>query len=206
MMTLLDCYLPVFKLAAEFTAQPERFADYPSFRQRCITRIEQAAQDAEHQDIAAYEREGSLFATVVWLDETVLCSRLPHAQNWRGDLLQRKYFQTSLGGEAFFTRLEQLKEEHQQARVVFLFCLQSGFHGRYNTAQDRTSLAQLITEQRQRCLPESWQKWPNEAELTPLSIKKRTFTSAATRRPVIAVVGIALLYAFLLFLLFYNFL
>ncbi|WP_459176690.1 DotU family type IV/VI secretion system protein [Ewingella americana] len=199
-MKLLDCYLPVFKLAAHFAHQPELFADYDSFRTLCITRLEQAVQEAEYQDVSDFERDQAFFATVVWLDETVLCSGQPFAQSWRADLLQRKYFQTSIGGEAFFARLSHLKEEHQQARQVFLFCLQSGFHGKYSSGQERSALASLIEQQRQYSLPEDWQAWPNDAQITPINIKKRSLTASAKSRVGLAVLSLALIYGALFLL------
>lgn len=200
MMKLLNCYLPLFKLAAHLAHQPELFADYDSFRQRCTAALEKAVLEAEHQEVSDFERDQAFFAAVVWLDETVLCSTQPFAQRWRTDLLQRKYFQTSIGGEAFFTRLSELKEEHQQARQVFLFCLQNGFHGKYSADQDRASLVSLIEQQRQLCLPEAWQTWPNDAQITPVNVRKRSLTSSKRSRLALAVLGIALIYAALLLL------
>lgn len=206
MMRLLDCYLPIFKLAAEFTVHPEQSADYDDFRQQCVTSLEQAVQAAEHQDISDHERDMAFLAIVVWLDETVLCSSTPHRQRWRAELLQRDYFQTSVGGELFFNYLNQLKEEHQQARLVFLFCLQSGFHGKYSTQQDSSALAQLIEQQRQLCLPESWQTWPNNAEITPVYIKKRLLNVSVKSRLCLALLGIGSLYGSLLLLQAFYFL
>ncbi|QLK63708.1 DotU family type IV/VI secretion system protein (plasmid) [Enterobacteriaceae bacterium Kacie_13] len=198
-MKLLDCYLPVFKLAAEFAHQPALFADYDTFRALCLTRLEAAVQEAEYQDVTDFERDQAFFAVVVWLDETVLCSAQPFAQSWRYDLLQRKYFQTSIGGEMFFVRLNDLKEEHLQARRVFLFCLQNGFHGKYSAAQDTHALAVLIGQQRQHCLPQAWQQWPNDAQLTPVSVRKRSLASSKCN-VVLAVLGLAVLYATLVLL------
>ncbi|RJT36260.1 DotU family type IV/VI secretion system protein [Rahnella woolbedingensis] len=206
MMRLIDCYLPVFKLVADFTHHQEDFENYDDFRQKCIVCLQQARHEAEHKDISDYEREMAFLATVVWLDETILCSTKQYRQRWRLDLLQRSYFQTSVGGELFFTHLNELKEEHQQARQVFLFCLQSGFHGKYSTQQDRPALAQLIEQQRRLCLPENWQTWPNNAEITPVYITKRLLNVSVKSRFCLALFGIASLYGSLLFLQAFYFL
>lgn len=198
-MKLLDCYLPVFTMAAQFTQQPERYADYTAFRALCITQLEQAVQDAEHHEISDFERDQAFFAVVVWLDETVLCSAQSFAQSWRTDLLQRKYFQTSIGGEMFFVKLSRLREEHQQARRVFLFCLQSGFNGKYSAEEDRSSLASLIEQQRQLCLSPEWQSWPNDAEITPVSNRKRSLSSSKFTFA-FSVLGLGLIYASLVLL------
>lgn len=198
-MKLLDCYLPVFKLAAQFAHQPELFADYDTFRALCLSRLEEAVQEAEYHDISDFERDQAFFAVVVWLDETILCSAQPFVQSWRYDLLQRKYFQTSIGGEMFFVRLDDLKEEHQQARCVFLFCLQNGFHGKYSAVQDSHALTVLIDQQRQLCLPQDWQSWPNDAPLTPVHVRKRSLASSKCNA-VLAALGLAVLYATLVLL------
>lgn len=199
-MKLIDCYLPVFKLAARFAHQPELFEDYGTFHALCITRLEQAVQEAEHHDFSDFERDQAFFAVVVWLDETVLCSTLPFAQNWRSDLLQRRYFQTAIGGEMFFARLSHLKEEHLQARQVFLFCLQHGFHGKYSTGQEQPAMSALIDSQRSLCLPQEWQTWPNDAEITPVILRKRSLASSSKSRIILAVLGIALIHATLVLL------
>lgn len=199
-MKLLDCYLPVFKLAAEFAHQPENYADYDSFRALCITQVELAVQKAEHHEISDFERDQAFFAIIVWLDETVLCSAHSFAQSWRIDLLQRRYFQTAVGGESFFARLSHLKEEHQQAREVFLFCLHSGFHGRYNTVEEQSELSLLIERQRQHCLPRDWQSWHNSAQITPVSIRKRSLASSPKSNFIFAVLGISVIYAALVLL------
>lgn len=177
-MKLLDCYLPVFKLATEIASRPEDFSDYDTFRKDCLLRLEEAVHEAEYHDISDFERDQSFFAVVVWLDEVVLCSQLSLAQSWCSNLLQRKYFQTSIGGEMFFDRLNTLKAEHLQARRVFLFCLQNGFNGKYSTEQDRSALKQVVEQQRQLCLPQDWQQWPNNTQITPINVGKRSLISS----------------------------
>lgn len=199
-MKLLDCYLPVFELAARFAHEPEIFADYDTFRALCLSRLEESMQEASHHDISDTEREQAFFAVVVWLDETILCSAQPLAQNWCSDLLQRKYFQTSIGGELFFCRLSELKEEEQLARQVFLFCLQSGFCGKYSAVEDRQILAELVGQQLRLCLPPEWQQWPNDAPLTPVNVGERSMTSSGYNR-VFTIPGLVVFYALLALLL-----
>lgn len=199
-MKLLDCYLPVFKLAARFAHEPEIFADYDTFRALCISRLEESMQEACHHDISESERDHAFFAVVVWLDETLLCSAQPLVQHWRSGLLQRKYFRTSIGGELFFSRLSDLKEEEQGARQVFLFCLHNGFCGKYGGEQDRQTLTALIEQQLRLCLPPAWQTWPNDAPLTPVNVGERSMTSSGYN-VVFAIPGLVLFYAALVLLL-----
>lgn len=200
-MELLNCYLPIFKLISHLELKSEQTDDYESFRLQCVSCLEQAARDAENYDVSEFERELALFAVVIWLDEIVLCSTQSFAQVWRTDLLQRKYFQTSLGGEQFFERLNELEEKHFQVRRVFLFCLQSGFRGKYNTGPE---LSEIIDAQRQNCLPGEWNTWPNDASLTPVNIKKRSFSTSTKSYLGLAVLCVGVVYAALITsLLFY---
>jgi len=100
---------------------------------------------------------------VLFLDERVLCSTIPWRKEWRGELLQIHYFSISVGGEAFFVRLDEIDITNTQLRMVYLFCLLMGFHGKY-TQKDAQLLQQRINTERQ-CLPEAWRHWPNDASL-----------------------------------------
>lgn len=162
MMSLLNCYLPLFRLAVSLFLEPQKYQDYDAFRSKCMTLLEQAKRESElHHE--QQECEAAFFAVVFYLDERILCSTVPWAKGWRGELLQMHYFTISVGGEAFFTRLDTIDKTNTQLRMVYLFCLLMGFHGKY-TQQDAGLLQQRIDSERQ-CLPEAWRQWPNDASL-----------------------------------------
>lgn len=169
MNELLDCYLPVFRRVLHIIAEPTSFADYAQTRLSCLVTLEQAIHHTGGLDAPEKEKEAARFAVIAWLDETILCSTLPWRQRWQGELLQRKYLNMTIAGERFFTHLTQLDPAYRQARTVFLFCLQNGFHGQYSTPTGEEALQEVIAEQRALCLPEDWQTWPNTTEITPLS-------------------------------------
>ncbi|PIJ48251.1 type IV secretion protein DotU [Erwinia sp. OLTSP20] len=166
-MTLLDSYIPVFKQVIQITGDPQRFSEYEASRQTCITLFEQASESASKLPVSKAEISAASMAVIAWLDEMILCSTLPWRKRWQGEPLQRKFLNTTLAGEKFFTLMAQLDPPHHQAREVFLFCLQQGFHGQYATLEDRPALQALIEEQRRLCLPEAWLYWPNEALIIP---------------------------------------
>ncbi|MCE0826810.1 DotU family type IV/VI secretion system protein [Buttiauxella sp. A2-C2_NF] len=162
MMSLLNCYLPLFRLVTTLLTQPQLHEDYAVFRSQCIELLEQALCESElHHE--QQECEDAYFAVVLYLDERVLCSTIPWVKEWRAALLQKHYFNISVGGEEFFTRLDTLDKTNTPLRMVFLFCLLMGFHGKY-TQQDAQLLQQRIDSERE-CLPEAWRQWPNEANL-----------------------------------------
>ncbi len=203
-MVLLDSYLPVFKLTLQIAGNPAEHASYDESRQICITTLEQAIADAGQCDASEEEKEAARFAVIAWLDETVLCSALPWRQQWLGELLQRKYLNTTVAGTHFFSQLAELDIKHQQARTVFLFCLQNDFHGQYGTADDRSDLLALIEALRKQCLPQSWHTWPNEAPVTS-GTPHRT-TPMPLRKSLLpgVLMGVLLLYGLLFLLLRYN--
>lgn len=162
-MTLINCYLPVFRLGYEFTQYPEKYSDYSFFRETCISLLKQSALDAEGK----YDQsdcESALLAVVIWLDERVLCSGLPWVIQWRSALLQTHLFQTSIGGELFFTRLAEIPEDRVSLHRFCLFCLMTGFYGKY-ARQNNVLLEQIIAEEK-FCLPPEWRIWPNEEHIT----------------------------------------
>ena len=162
MMTLLNCYLPLFRHVTAFFINPQDYADYAGFREKCMTLLQQALNESERHH-EPQECEEAYFAVVLWIDERVLRSQAAWVKDWRSQLLQKYYFDISVGGEEFFVRLDAIDKENVPLRMVYLFCLLMGFHGKY-THQDASLLQQCIDDERQ-CLPEAWRQWPNDALL-----------------------------------------
>lgn len=204
MSALLDCYLPVFRQVLDMIAEPASFTEYTDARQACLLRLERAFQLASQLDISEEEKADAQFAVIAWVDETVLCSSLPWCEHWQSELLQRKYLNITVAGERFFTSLAQLDPAHHQARRVFLFCLQNGFHGQYSAPDDDAPLQEIIAEQRALCLPESWQSWPNDSAITPATCGETVTTPLHKRLLLRSTLMLLLLYGFL-FLLLYHY-
>lgn len=199
-MILLNNYLPVFKLAIHLSQRTNPEVHYEDFRHQCITSLEQSVSTAEYIECSERERDEAFFATVVWLDEFIMRSFLPYKSRWRAELLQVKYFQTTIGGTEFFQRLSQLEDQHQLARYVYLFCLQQGFQGRY-AGQDSIPLHQITQHLRWQCLPEAWVSWPNDAELTPIHRKKNKETFLLRHPRTLMLSGLLLIYLLTLLIL-----
>ena len=166
MMYLVDCYLPVLKLVSELSHQDVQPLDDDSFRQKTLETFQQAINASRQLAIPETDADDALFAMAVWFDEVILRSDLPVKQGWRNELLQMHYFNTVIGGEEFFTRLDNIDCENTALRMVYLHCLLMGFHGKYHY-QDSSELIKKIETERQS-LPNPWHEWPNDGEITPL--------------------------------------
>ncbi|MFX2610786.1 DotU family type IV/VI secretion system protein [Enterobacter mori] len=201
MTELLDCYLPVFKQVTRLISAPVDATGYEEDRQACIELLEQAIHHASLLDLGEEEKDVARFAVIAWLDETILCSGLPWRHLWQSELLQRKYLNTTVAGERFFTCLEQMDPASEQARQVFLFCLQNGFHGQYSAPEDNSALLEVINSQRQLCLPQAWRYWPNDTSVTSPATELPGTLSLRKSPLLIMTAGLLVLYGSLFFLL-----
>lgn len=200
-MKLLNLYLPVFKLVINFAQGIYPLTNYEDFRQQCILKLEQAISAAEHIECTGRERDEAFFAVVFWMDEFIMRSSLPYISQWRTELLQVKYFQTTIGGKEFFQHLNQLEDEHSLAKCVYLFCLQQGFQGQY-AGQNSGQLQQIIQQLRWSCLPEAWVGWPNDAELISIIKNKNQKQLLIKYHRLLLLLSFALLYPLALLILY----
>ena len=100
---------------------------------------------------AGYPQEDvrlATFATVAFLDESVLNSQNPNFADWLRKPLQEELFGTHIAGEVFFQNLEQLLGRTDSPDLADLLeihylCLLLGFGGRYS-AGNRGELAQVM--------------------------------------------------------------
>ncbi|QCP59334.1 DotU family type IV/VI secretion system protein [Pantoea sp. SO10] len=167
MMHLINSYQPLVRWVCQFN-QPEVMAlEFATFRQQTEAHFADALCTAHESGLGDEDLDNARFAMVVWFDEMVLRSSLTVKQQWRNTLLQTQWYNTVIGGEEFFSRLDGLTEKQKNVRMVYLYCLLMGFHGKYHY-QDASQLVERIRNERQ-FLPAEWSDWPNNAAITPLN-------------------------------------
>lgn len=131
-MRLSDIFVKPLAYTRLFLSAPN--TDDVSFR----TQIEQQLTEARLAAIDAGYPTGAInqaiFATVAWIDETVMCSSWQGADPWSRQPLQKGYFNTTKGGVEFFDRLDALHGEENAVREVYFLCLALGFEGHYSSA------------------------------------------------------------------------
>jgi type VI secretion system protein ImpK len=103
--------------------------------------LSDARHDAAHAGWSAADIDAALFAAVAWADEVLNGAGWEGAAHWQRRLLQKRYFNVSNGGVAFFTRLESLNGAQQAVREVYVMCLGLGFAGRYGHDGNQKALA-----------------------------------------------------------------
>ncbi|EHQ53318.1 hypothetical protein ECTPHS_11582 [Ectothiorhodospira sp. PHS-1] len=93
--------------------------------------VEQSIADLALPESA---REAVMLALAALVDELVLCSAWPGREPWLHDTLQLSTFGDQLGGERFFSHLDEFRRHpraHQTLLELYLACLQMGFRGIY---------------------------------------------------------------------------
>jgi type VI secretion system protein ImpK len=131
-------------------------ADAASFRAQLKRLLGQADQDARGAGYSSESVKLAVYATIAFIDETVLNSAQPMFADWPRRPLQEEVFGEHMAGEVFFENVRALlarsdSEELADVLEVYLLCLLLGFQGRYGgggggeLASVKTMLADRIT-------------------------------------------------------------
>jgi type VI secretion system protein ImpK len=123
--------------------------DANAFRHHTKDALKTAAAQALAAGYTPEDIKYATYATVAFLDESVLNSRSPVFADWARKPLQEEMFGTQIAGEVFFQYLQQLLGRNDSADLadlleVFYLCLLLGFGGRYSAA-NRGELGQIMS-------------------------------------------------------------
>lgn len=122
--------------------------DSGAFRHHTREAIKTAASQALTAGYPAEDVKLATFATVAFLDESVLNSQNPVFTDWARRPLQEELFGTHIAGEVFFQNLQQLlgrpdSNDTADLLEVHYLCMLLGFGGRYSVG-NRGELAQVM--------------------------------------------------------------
>jgi type VI secretion system protein ImpK len=122
--------------------------DANAFRHHTREALKTAANQALAAGYPADDVKLATFATVAFLDESVLNSQNPIFADWLRKPLQEELFGTHIAGEVFFQNLQQIlgrNDSHDLADLleVHYLCLVLGFGGRYSVG-NRGELQQIL--------------------------------------------------------------
>jgi type VI secretion system protein ImpK len=145
-MRLSDCFIELVAYVAYFAknaaSRPTGFDQVKAD----VLRMLAESQNSLHQgQVSPDDYDMARFAIVAWIDETIMNSAWIYRDQWKLDLLQRAYYQTTDAGEIFFERLNTIGLHQRDVREVYYLCLAMGFQGRYCHEGDTPLLDQLKT-------------------------------------------------------------
>ena len=138
----------VFTAIERLRSNRQGVTDANAFRHHTREALRTAAAQALSAGYPSEDVKYATFATVAFLDESVLNSQNPVFTDWLRKPLQEELFGTHIAGEVFFQHLQQLLGRNDSADLadvleVHYLCLLLGFGGRYS-AGNRGELAQIM--------------------------------------------------------------
>jgi type VI secretion system protein ImpK len=134
--TLALLYQGIFTGIVRIQSGKQGLADLESFRRRMKGALLDVERDA---GIAGYDpaqiREAE-FAVIAFLDEAILSSKDPKAEEWRKKPLNIDLFGQAVAGDVFFEKLADIERRRDSPQLadlleVYLLCLLLGFEGRF---------------------------------------------------------------------------
>lgn len=152
-MSLSTLFVPLMAYVQGLDRQPSPQASLVDDELQRL--IKQARDQAVIREIDLRTFHDALFPVVAWIDERL--SLLPswrETRPWRGHMLQRSLFGTSVAGVQFFERLEALAPDDSALREVYVTCLALGFVGRFSQNPNSPELNALLQAQYRLLRPE----------------------------------------------------
>ena len=80
------------------------------------------------------------YPLVVFADDVILNSDWEYAGDWGSKLLERRFFETEVGGDRFFELYEDIEMSDPDVASTYCMCLSLGFRGRYEQEADELRL------------------------------------------------------------------
>lgn len=101
---------------------------------------------AREQGLSTRDTEDIAYAIVALADELAMGKPEPIRGYWLGRPLQLEFFNETLAGEGFFTRLAELRRDPRRADAlrVYYQCLLLGFQGKYSIRGGDLELMRLV--------------------------------------------------------------
>ena len=108
--------------------------------------VDTMRQRAREESLSTQDADDLAYAIVALADEIAMGKPEPMRGFWMGQPLQLHFFNETLAGEGFFTRLQELRRDARRAGVlrVYYQCLLLGFQGKYSIRGGDLELMKLI--------------------------------------------------------------
>ncbi|HTM48393.1 MAG TPA: DotU family type IV/VI secretion system protein [Bryobacteraceae bacterium] len=130
-------YQEVLTATVRLRSNRQSVSSAESFRANMREALRQADNEGRQRGYTEEESRLARFATVAFLDESILNSRNPIFADWPRKPLQEELFGVHVAGEIFFRNLEKLLKDSDSPSLadvleVYYLCLLLGFAGRYS--------------------------------------------------------------------------
>ena len=174
------CFQELITAVVRLRVGRQQAPDAEAFRRQVLQAIQAADREARERGYSGDDIKLAVFATVAFLDETILNLRQPAFAEWERKPLQEELFGRHVAGEAFFQNLQtilQRRDTETTADVleVYLLCILLGYLGRYailGRGELRSLVGQIDDKIRRIRKPRSdlsprWQPPDGPAEAPP---------------------------------------
>jgi len=134
--TLALLYQNILTGIVRIQAGLESLTDVETFRRRIKAALREVERKASSGGYNSAEIREGAFAVIAFLDEAILSSKDPRAEDWRKRPLNVELFGQAIAGDVFFDKLIDIERRGDSAQLadvleVCLVCLLLGFEGRY---------------------------------------------------------------------------
>ena len=134
--TLALLYQNIFTGIVRIQAGRQPLTDVETFRRRMKAALQEVDREAGGAGYGSTEIRDAEFAVVAFLDEAILSSKEPKAEEWRKKPLNIELFGQAVAGDVFFDKLLELERRRDSPQLadlleVYLLCLLLGFEGRF---------------------------------------------------------------------------
>jgi type VI secretion system protein ImpK len=213
-MRLTDCFMDIIAYVAYFSRRSGEHQPPFDQIQSDILRLLSESQTLMNQgNFTQEDYDLARFAVIAWVDETIMNSGWNQREQWKMELLQRRYYQMYDAGEVFFERLNQLGPHQRDVRETYYLCLAMGFKGQYCHDGEEFLLEQLKSSNLKLLTGSSLgvpnldkgdlfpEAYSTEAEETSGTKRRRRFsliTLLGLGLPVALFLGLFLIYSFIL--------
>jgi type VI secretion system protein ImpK len=138
---LLDYFIPFLAYLRHFQSHPA--GDAAGVQRQLDELLVIGSRDSQIAGVLEAEFQEAKFAAVALADEIIMGASWVCVQDWKRQLLQRRYFNISNAGVAFFEHLAALPSDRHAVREVYVYCMYLGFAGRYGHDRDPKTLSDI---------------------------------------------------------------
>ena len=171
----------------------ERLFDAQQVFDYLVAGINEVTAECQSKQFDSAAVQAGLLAICAWADEQIMNAEWDGVSEvWPDTLLQKKFFNTNLGGELFYDKLKNLFSDTLVAHDVFALCLAQGFKGKYVLNLDLEEYEQKKKEVINNSLVYTGLSLPNTETFASLNDYSQQDVGQSSKNKVVQPVAISL--------------